>query len=450
MPAAKKKTEATQPEAPAPLKPAEPPTSEVTVDPALAKAHADAVQNLQLNCQEVTFRISQLPSSRKVAEHHKETMVQSVGGKKKRAFSASKRIFDTAHPAVKDLNFQVRQLEAWRDSFTIVKAANLVDEETEQGQRTTIVSGVRLIRVADIAEFDKGVMDHSERIAQAVAVVQECLDKGRKFEDKVWPSIKEWDRECLGDVFNSDDYPTDVTKVVGVSTPEYREYHLSVSWPPAIYERAKAQLYDTLNGTMEAAATQLTTTMTDSFATLANQLVNRVRVHPKDPTVAATYDNAEVMEQRQGPDGLLRIKLRYKVQDPEDKTHQLSKIIELDPLTEEQFKTLWRPQATDEKKKITDSVIDGLMKKLDDFKRLKNMLGEHGTKIDTALDKIRDIMVSAGKEASDVSKEIKNSNYFRAKLGDTLEAVTSDLAEVAVEVKKARRNFNFVALAKGE
>lgn len=421
-------------------------TTEVTADTEVAKAHADAIKHLQLHCQEVRVSSHRLPSSRKIPGHIKKKMADAVGADET-AVGGSKRIFYHAHPAVYQLNRLLDQADSWRDSFTIVKAGSLDAEQAEKGN--LIASGVRLIRNVDIEEFDKGVLRLKEQIAEAAELVQHCLTNKRKFDGKEWPSIIDCDRERLNELFNQDDYPKDVTKIVGIDPPVYHEYHLSVNWPPAVYERAKTQLYDSLNGTMETATTYLTSKLTETFTALADKLISRVRIHPKANSPYAPYEDCEVIDFHRQPNGQVVVTIRHYPNATKDKKGS-GVPLTLEPMAEEAYHTNLRPQSTDEKKKLGDSVVEGLLKQLNDFKKLKEMLGEHGTKIDLSLEKIRDILAKAGKDASEMTKEIKSGNFLRAQLGDTLNQVTSELEAVATEVKKARRNFNFAALAKGE
>ncbi len=452
MPATKKasKTEAAIPEVD--LKIAEPDAVDTTdtVDPSILEAHNKAIENLRLKCQEVKVGKHSLPSSRKLPKHLAKQMSDALGAEAG-AVSGSKRIFDPNHPAVFQLNRLLDQVDAWKGSFTIVKSAGISDETDSEKANTKglIVAGVRLIRIADIEEFDQGIMELRDEIKQAAELVQHCMTNKKEFEGQMWDAIIDRDKERLGAAFHEDDYPKDVTKVVGVDEPEYKDYHLNLSLPPAVLERQKRAMELDLNNTMETATEYLTTTLTKSFADLASKLLRKIRVHPQKSSPYAKYEDCEVKDLQKTAGGKVIVSLWVYPNATKDSKGSGEKLV-LPPMAEEDYNKVLRPQSTDEKKTFRDTTVEGLMKKLNDFKRLKEMLGAPGEKIDNALEKIRDILSSAGDDSSKIAKEARNGDFFRAQLGKALESVNEELEEVAVTVKKARRNFNLAALAAGE
>lgn len=400
--------------------------------------HNKAVDNLRMNAMEVSFEISRLPTSRKVSADQKIVMTSAVEGKA-RGFSVGKRIFDCTHPAVQELNQSIRKLEQYRDAFTIVKAANLIESGAEG--KPEIEPGKRLIRRQDIDEFDAGICLRSEHVYAAAEKVQKAL-----------PDIKKMDKERLGKAWDDADYPANVCQVVKVTIPTYSEYTVSVNLPKKIYERELVRLRATLNGTLETAVTYLCTTLTESFTMLAKQLVNRTRITPRKGHPLEQYTGAEVVQVKKvghplgSPTDMVALQIRFKTPDPKQPGKEKSEIIWLDPMAEEEYHTNLRPSSTDEKKKISSSVVEHIMEELGQFTKIKSMLSEYGTDMDISLDKIRDILSTAGSgmslTADHVTEEIKNAASFRNALAKTLDEVVSELAETAVEVKATRRKIS--------
>lgn len=426
-------------------KPAKPKKEKKVVTEA---SHQKAVDDLATKCQEVSYRVSWLPTSRKASDATKNRMVETVGGTKD-GFSISKRLFASKHPLVAELNTARRRIDEWRDSFTIVKSAEVHDETRGNDRRPTIEAGVRLIRDADIEEFDRGFRVRVEQLLAAADKAQQYMKRGYATEAKEYPSIMDMDRERLGRDFNEADYPENLTDCIKVTLPSYHEYKVSIRLPKEVYERETARLRETLSRDLEAAVAYACEMFQDSFLTLAQQLVNRTRINPAAKGPFGKYVGAEVVSLKSNkqdktiPEGFVVPEIRYKEPDPErGEGKTKSVIVTLEQMTNSRYHEVLKPVTTEERKKITSSVIEHIQSQMADFVRLKDMMGDYGSNMDTMLDQVRELLATAGGKGTseEIAAEIKNSNSFRTNLAATLEAVVSDLENTSVEIKKVRRS----------
>lgn len=420
-----------------PLLPAAPPPA----DPALAGLD-EAVQYLALKCMEVEYSISGLPAARQASATAKEAMVRAVDGKAK-GYSVSKRLFASNHPLIGELNAARRRIDEWRDAHTIVKSA---EAETRDG-KLAVAPGVRLIQTDTIPEFDKGYHVRVAQLYEAAAAVQEHMRKEYVVGGKVWPSILDMDRERLGKDFNEADYPADVRDCIRATDPTYRDYKVAIQLPEEIRKRQEARLHDALSSTIEAAVDALTGTLTETFETLANQLVTRTRIYPpvKDPL--GSFSGAELIRTVEHDDGTLTLTVRCVDARQADRAaaavadlaRPRAREFEIGPISRADYVGRLRPLATDEKKKITTSVIDNLFTQLRNFSNLKDMLGAPGAKIEAALDQVRALLAAGGGSGAAVADELKKARTFRAGLSAALEQVTTELARNAEEVRAVRK-----------
>lgn len=422
------------------------------VDPVEAKAlaHAEAIKHLQAECMEMNYSIPWLPLSKAASETTRNKMTTLVGGKKK-GYSVAKRMFNSGHPLIDELNACRTKLDKWRDGYVIVKTAEATVDEHD---RAKIASGVRLIQASDIEEFEKGFKSRVDQLYAALELVHQHMDKKYHDGQKEWPSVLGWDREQQGDEFNRDDYPKDVRECVKITMPSYTPYAVSMKLPPAVYKRQEERLQEALNGTLETATKYVCTTLEDVFATFANQLVDRTRVYPKD-VAFSKYHSAEVVsvarhaDKASIKDGDVEVTLRYKrpierpVDAPADyKDKEESVVVTLDPMTEESYTTLLKPETTQERKKLTKSVLDNIYLQMEQITNVSKMLGPYGDKIKDTMANVRNVLSSGGKTSDEVLDEAKQSRSFRSSLAKSLNEAVAKLGETAVEVTTVRRRIS--------
>jgi hypothetical protein len=417
----KKKTDKTKP----------PASKEPLLDHTDEQQHLEAVKHLQAECMEVSYSVSWLPLSRAVTAENRRKMVSAVNGGK--GLKTGKAMFVGDHPLIKDLNKTRTRLEAWRNSFTIVKGAELT---TDGDEKPTVVSGVRLIEVADIPEFESGFQVRVDEMYSAAARVQEYMRKPYFDGKKEWPSILEFDRAAVGDDFNEADYPDRPADCVKVTVPDYHPYEVSIKLPPQVQARQEQRLQESLNGTLETATTYITNTINEVFSQFANQLANRTRIYPTDKALQK-YSGAEVISRKEG-----WTKIRYKEADPDNPGKERSVITTLDQMSDADYATKLKPQTTDERRKLATSTLANLMEQLDNVGKVGTMLGPYGKKIEETLKGVRDILSTAGSKPEEILKEARNSTTYRDRLVEALDGATERLEETAVEVKKVRRKLS--------
>lgn len=410
-------------------------TAETAATIITPQQHSEAIANIAMNCNEVTFSISWLSQSKQVDAATKEQMISVVNGQKK-GFGVSKRLFTSSHPLIDELNAARRNILAWRDSFTIVKAGSTATNDIE--------GGVRLIRIEDIPEFERGFYYRRDLLYSAADAVTRCLNSTYMDSNgQTWQSILDLERERLGIQFNVKDYPENLRDKIFVSEPSYQAYQPSVRLPSEIYARECRRVAKEIDRTIETATNYVTEEINTAFETLANQLVNRVRVniHEDDQEFQHLKD-AEIVRQTVNGDGSVTICLRYRVDDANSKSGKTTITQNLNFPSEEAFKARLHPLETSERRTITTSSIEHILEKLSQFSRVKTMLGAQGEQMDSVLNNIRRQFSSVGQDAVEIAKEFKSSARSRRQLASALSDAVDNLVEQAAEVKKVRRAVN--------
>jgi len=419
--------------------------------------HVSAVKSLKEKCFEVQFTVHGLPKSRKIGGKMATEIAKSVKGKTK-GVRASKSIFTSEHPAVSELNAVIRQLDEYRNAFTIVKSADVVEDDSGKSK---ILGGVRLIFEADHQEFYEGVIERAKRITDAAAKVQHAVDHETTHYDKknqqiIVPSIKEMDKMNCGDAWDASDYPEDVTKVVGVTGTDemFREYHVSTTLAPEIYARAEQRLMEKLSGDLEAATVRMVDDLNRGFGTLLNELVNRVRIDPvADHPWKALYPDAEVIKTKPAEtEDEIYVYLSYKTYDTElskeaGKPVQTRKTHWVGPISEKAYQEKVRPTEVDEQKKIFPNVIEGILKEMQEIRtKKKQMLGAYGDNIDASFDNLAATLDKLRKHGDDnaslaqkVATEVKSGVSYRKDLATAITDAMEKLGSTAEEVRVVRR-----------
>lgn len=427
--------------------------TEPVVDKKLEEQHAAAIKHLAEDCVEMDYTIPWLPTTKVASEGTRNKMLKVVGGKKK-GYSVSKRMFNSGHPLIDELNGCKRRIEQWRDGFVIVKSAEAtVDEEG----RKKIASGVRLIQTVDIEPFEKGFKERVDQLYAALEMVDRYMDKTYDDGKKKWPSILDWDAEFQGDDFNKSDYPKSVKDCINVTMPSYNAYTVSVKLPPQVYQRQEKRLQEALNGTLETATGYICSTLNDVFTTFAGQLVDRVRVYPKDVRYSK-YHGAEVVsilthdQKLTIPKGMMELELRRKETievpvdpaqpDGEKKDKERSVVEKLELIPESEYEELFKPERTEERKKLTQSVLDNIYLQMEQIGKVSTMIGPYGDKILNVMAKVKEVLKTGGKTSDEVIEEAKASKSFRATLATSLTDAVSKLGETAVLVTKVRRRIS--------
>ena len=402
--------------------------------------HVEAITNIAMNCNEVVFSVSWFSQSRQVDAETKAAMAAVVAGQSK-GFGVSKRLLSSSHPLLSELNAARRTLNAWRDSYTIVKAGGGVQDNAIEG-------GVRLIRVEDISEFERGFRHRRDELYRIADRVQEHMNQSfTDVDGQTYPPILELERQRLGAQFAAKDYPQNLRAAIFVSDPAYRSYAPSVRLPNDIYQRECRRVANEIDRTIETATAYVVDEIQTAFETLSNQLVSRIRLHVhEDDTEMRRFDQGEIVRQTTAADGTVTVRIRYRVDDNTAKSGKKSVVEDMQFPSEEAFKNRMHPLETNERKVITTSSIEHILEKLSQFGRVKTMLGQQGNQMDTVLNQVRAQFSSVGSTAVDIAKEFKNSPRTRRQLASALNDAVENLLDQAEDVKRVRRAVNLESI----
>lgn len=359
--------------------------------------HQKVVELLRGRTMEVSFTVHGLPKSRRVSGKLADRVAGSLGGTR-RGVRSSWSMFTSEHPAVKELSAALRDLEVLRDTWTIVKSAEV---KAGDGDKVTIAGGKRLIWDQDVVEFHALFTQKARLVDACVAKLQHAMDNTTKdADDNPVKSVKAMDRENAGDAWDEAAYPQDLTTVVGVAKDrnpdgsvaldadgnptyviDFREYHVSEKLPALLRERAIQRIDQGLSGTIETAMTYAVGELSDQMMTFLGELSNRVKVYPPAGEYHHLYGGEVVKRVTSDADpkllpGHVRVYVRHK--DGEG-AEAKSVSTWFGPMPESEFAAKFRPQETTEKKKIYPSVIENLIGQLEAFKAKKaKMLGSYG------------------------------------------------------------------------
>lgn len=433
--------------------------------------HQDVINLIKGNCLEMSYTVHGLPKSRRITGKQADDVAASLGGKRK-GIRSSWSMFASDHPAVKELNAAIRDLDHLRDGWTIVRSAEA--QKGDSGQ-VSVEPGKRLIWSSDLEDFYKLFVIRAKAIDLAAAKLQHAMNNETRDEkgNRV-RSIKDIDKENAGDAWNEAVYPEDVTKVVGVSKertdkgepilgedgdPKYiisfHEYRVSEKLTGMLQKRAQERLDSALSGTIETAMQAVVSDITEEMSTLMNELVARVGLYPRKGSkyeYLTEHGDAEAIKVQDReknsdiPAGHVRVLAKYKVKDESEGGEAgFVKVTKwLGPMTMTEYQTELCPQATGEKKKIYPTVIEGMISKLQAFRDKKaRMLGEYGKSTTEAFEdllktmtRFRSLGGSNTEAATKLAASLRSSDEAKADLGQAIADTIERLNDQVTEVKR--------------
>lgn len=389
--------------------------------------HQKVVELLRGRTMEMSFTVHGLPKSRKISGKLAEQVAASVAGKKK-GVRASWSMFTSEHPRVKELNAAIRELDQLRDTWTIVRSA---DVQTGEGDKVTIQGGKRLIWDKDVPEFHALFVTKARQIDRCVKDLQHAMDHTTyDADDKPVPSVKEMDKANAGEAWDESVYPKDLNLIVGVSKEReadgsprvdddgnpiyvisFSEYHVSEKLPDLLRARAIKRIDDGLSSTIGSAMGYAVTELTDQMTVFLGELTRREKVYPPASGSLGYLYEADVVktvtaaEDSKLPDGYVKVLIRYKEPDGDDKPVEGYKAVGepgakvtrwFGPMKKNDYAVQFRPQTSSEKKKIFPSVIEGIIEQLTAFRDKKaKMLGAYGDNLAAAFAPLLDKLMAA-------------------------------------------------------
>lgn len=439
--------------------------------------HQKVIDLIKGNCLEMSFTVHSLPKSRRITGKQADDIATSVKGKRK-GIRSSWSMFTSEHPAIKELNAAIRDLDHLRDTWTIVRSAEA--KKGDSGQ-VSVEPGKRLIWSGDVEDFHNIFVIRAKAIDLAAEKLQFAMnnetrdDKGNRIR-----SIKDIDKENAGEAWDESVYPKDVTKIVGVAkdrddqgnavldedgNPRYiltfHEYRVSEKLTGMLQKRAEERLDSALSGTIETAMQTVVTDITEEMSTLMNELVARIGLFPRAGSkysYLTEHGEAEAIKVQDRdknaavPAGHVRVLVKYKVLeeaegDAEQTTAKVTKW--LGPMPMAEYATELCPQTTGEKKKIYPTVIEGMIAKLQAFRDKKaRMLGEYGANTTKAFEDLLQTMTrfkgldgTNADAAQKLAGALRSSDGAKADLGQAIADTIERLNDQVTEVKKitARR-----------
>ncbi len=442
------------------------------------KQHQEVVSLIRGRTMEMSFTVHGLPKSRRISGKLADQLASSVKGKTK-GVRASWSMFTSDHPAVKELNVVIRELDQLRETWTIVKSAEV---KSGTDDKVTIEGGKRLIWDKDVDSFHALFVAKAKLIDKCVEKLQHAMDN-QTYDADGGPvkSVKEMDKTNAGEAWDEKVYPKDLRLIVGVSKErlsdgtvvtdangdpvyliKFEEYHVSEKLSEVLRERAIKRIDEGLSGTIETAMTYAVNELSNSMLTFLGELSNRTKLYPKVPGPWAHLYEGEVIKQvtsdddKKVPNGYVKVMVRYEDKDAPGKP-KISKW--LDPMKINDFATQLKPQTTSEKKKIYPTVIEGIISQMQAFKDKKaKMLGAYGENLVAAFEPLLETLTKANEgnpwgspssAAQKLAGVLKTDAEVREIVSKTI-TDTVELLEEQVEVAKSthkrrsvRVNVNF-------
>lgn len=438
--------------------------------PVTPEQHQETVDLLKGRCLEMAFTVHGLPKNRRIGGKAAEQIASTVKGKIK-GIRSSWSLFSSDHPAVKELNQAVRELVQLRDSWTIVRSA-----EVNKGTGT-IEGGKRLIWDADHEEFYRLFVTKAKVIDLCVVKVEHALNHRTNDDNgNEVMSIKDMDKENAGDAWNDGAYPATLLGAVGVAKEcaadgklqtdaggepiyiiHFDEYHVSERLCDTLRERAVHRLDQKLGETIETAMCYAVNELTEDLTTFMSELVNRVRIFPlpKHPWhVYAENGEPEVLKivdhskDRSVPSGQVKVLISYKEAPAKDSEEEPTVVRRwLGPIPLQEYEDQVRPQSTGEKKKIYPAVIEGIIAKMESFRDKKaRMLGQYGANVVASFDELlteltkhKRLHMRNDEAAQKLAGTLRTSDEAKEGMADVIADTIAALDTQTVEVKKMRR-----------
>ena len=421
---------------------------------------ADAAAILQQRCCVVDVQMT-TDGYRRSKKSNNSTVNSALveAGLDPNIYRVSKTLMPKGHPAVKRFNAAQAVITSYRDSKTIPLAripVNSVVEKAETAEEAAAAAmgvlskqaGSRVIMLADVDEFEKSMQVYRDDLQDAAASLTEAM-----------PGIIETERKKAEEKgsqdFNEADYSTQISADVSWS---FSEIGLSVNFEeaaPQAAERMRSYVQRQMVDTAALTVQDYARGLQDLMETVARSLGNRVRVRPNPEHVSELdvkrYRDAELMakvtsdEDPELSEGRMRLELRYI---PEGQSKAIIKPTRSFPV--DKFEEAWRPYESKDKRRLTDSTIERMVAKIDEFKMISDMLGPAGEPLSQAIQNAQNIIRSAGGTSDRFLSDIRGSQAFRSTAAKTLTTVSDQLkdvvgyidnsADVRIEGRKIRMN----------
>lgn len=412
--------------------------------------HAEVVKELATNCTRVWFEISWFSQRRQAAESTRSLMVGAVHGKTS-GFSIAMRLVTSKHPLVKELLAAKKAIFDFRDSHTAVIAANIkktapdtvISEDAGAAEEDSsnmedfareISRGFRLLPKNKIEEFWNGFWER----------VKIMMDQAKRVQENM-AEIKAMDKELLGDAFDETLYPDDLVSNISVQGPLFQSFDVSMDLPPAVYQAQLKDIEMQLSATVGTAMTHIGDQIIEAFTLLSSRLVSPHVVKPKDPEYKK-YHGAEIRMTRPSGvvDGVDMTDITLRWESGSGKKKQF--VEETISLPEDTWQNILLPTPTSSKHKLFSSSMDNVIKVLENFDNVKQMLGQYGQGVDEQLGPVRTMVAKLAKATNGTADEImdllRSTPMYRQDLADTMFQVAANVQSVLTETSVVGRRIS--------
>lgn len=384
-------------------------------------------------CSKVRVRISWFSTSAQVDGEMKMEMLEGTEADKS-AVSISKKFLNTRHDALEAVKQARASIQSYVQGMTIPMLALRSGDDAEAGIQKD--AGIRLIRKSDMEEFDRKIRFLIGVLGTAVEGLQKAM-----------PEIMAMERKTRGRLFDPSDYPTNVTRLVGVSV-SYEPAGVDVDWEqlcPEIYKRESLAARQKFALVAENAAVEFAKTFTEYVSQVVEQLGNRVRLNPVEGPEWARYKDAEVLEtvdhdaDPDVPRGHVLVKVRLRKGAG---VKGKSEDVWMDePIRKDFYHDKLRPRETGEKKKLYASTVENLKAQLERFLNIGDMLGPYRDVIHESVDRVKQLLVGASRDMDSgrIAEELRGGEYLRNQMRSVLAGVKDTIQDSVAEMKVVRR-----------
>ena len=405
---------------------AESATAVATVTPSRPDETA-SIDRLMADCVLVDYSVGWLPMARKLRTDQKHDMVTVVGAADD-AMSVGKRLFTCGHATLKELNRARTAIDAFRTGWTIPMAAEVgrrLDAEAvpnqEESSSTRVAPGIRLLLRKDVETFESLFNGLKRKLADAASAVQAKM-----------PEIRDLEKKRLGQAFNADDYPDDVVKSVRIVGPTYSEFTVSTRLPKHIYDRQVAEIRTRLESSVVLATDNIVGELIMAFDSLANQLGCRRRVGDIPQSTYDQYAECDIAYERSMAGGVCQVGIRTGGTDGTETTERLTFA------TRAEMESALSPVIIDGTANLRTDAIDKISVWMDNFERVKTMLGDSGRAIAGNLETLQKTLAGLHARKTSLPSLLKRDRTARTGLSEALRSAIDAIAETAETTREVR------------
>lgn len=391
------------------------------------------------DCVEFEYEIGWFGTSTKLDRDDLNDMLSVVSATKD-SVSVSKRLLSSKHPAVKAANEAKRAVTNYVNAMTIPKVVMI--KTIENAAEFKKAAGRRLIRVADVEEFDRHLDFLWLQLQAAIRSLSAAM-----------PDIIAFERNKLGRLFNASDYPTDISSEVTFTKSYGSSVPVSLAdAAPEIYRRQEAMVRKMYT----EAATSAVKSFGEEFLAVTKKFVEqlgyrrRVRVSHSafrpddfDNHQVSELQDAEVvstttaLQDQDMPTDSIAIELRFR---PRGEEKNIVKTF--GPMPMQLFESVFSVYETDEKKKCFESTVDALKAHLESFQRVGDMWGEDRECFANSVQQVRDILMRANvrMDSREILNELRGGDFLRSSLRSSLSEVAAALESSLTVVTERAAN----------